>query len=82
MEDRRNRLSGQVIDEVRRHFPKLVTRSRIPRAVRLAEAPSHGLPISLYDRHSSAAKAYDDLARELSARLKSRAPIALGGAIA
>jgi len=82
MEDRRNRLSEQVIDEVRRHFPKLVTRSRIPRAVRLAEAPSHGLPISLYDRHSSAAKAYDDLARELSARLKSRAPIALGGAIA
>jgi chromosome partitioning protein len=82
MEDRRNRLSVQVIDEVRRHFPQLVARSRIPRTVRLAEAPSHGLPIALYDRHSPAAVAYDDLAGELSARLKARAPIALGGAIA
>jgi len=72
MEDRRNRLSLEVIDEVR----------RIPRAVRLAEAPSHGLPISLYDRRSAAAQAYDDLAREVSARLRARAPIALGGAIA
>jgi len=82
MEDRRNRLSLQVIDEVRRHFPNLVADARIPRAVRLAEAPSHGLPISLYDRRSAAAQAYDDLAREVSARLRARAPIALGGAIA
>ena len=82
MEDRRNRLSIQVIDEVRRHFPNLVAEARIPRAVRLAEAPSHGLPISVYDRRSAAAQAYDDLARELSARLRARAPIALGGAIA
>ena len=82
MEDRRNRLSLQVIDEVRRHFPALVADARIPRAVRLAEAPSHGLPISAYDRRSAAAQAYDDLARELSARLRSRSPIALGGAIA
>jgi chromosome partitioning protein len=82
MEDRRNRLSLQVIEEVRRHFPELVADARIPRAVRLAEAPSHGLPISVYDRRSAAAEAYDDLAHELSARLKARAPIALGGAIA
>ena len=82
MEDRRNRLSLQVIDEVRRHFPSLVADARIPRAVRLAEAPSHGLPISIYDRRSAAAQAYDDLAREVSARLRARAPIALGGAIA
>lgn len=82
MEDRRNRLSVQVTEEVRRHFPHLVADARIPRAVRLAEAPSHGLPISIYDRRSSAAQAYDDLARELSARLKARSPIALGGAIA
>jgi chromosome partitioning protein len=82
MEDRRNRLSLQVIDDVRRHFPNLVADARIPRAVRLAEAPSHGLPISVYDRRSAAAQAYDDLARELSARLRSRAAIALGGAIA
>jgi cellulose biosynthesis protein BcsQ len=48
----------------------------------LAEAPSHGLPISVYDRRSPAAQAYDDLAYEISARLKSKEPIALGGAIA
>src|SRR5436309_3167583 len=82
MEDRRNRLSLQVIEEVRRHFPRLVADSRIPRAVRLAEAPSHGMPISVYDRRSAAAEAYDDLARELATRLKARAPIALGGPIA
>ena len=82
MEDRRNRLSMQVIDEVRKHFPKLVTRARIPRTVRLAEAPSHGKPISLYDPHSRAARAYADLARELLSRLKAREPIALSGAIA
>src|SRR5438093_1604150 len=82
MEDRRNRLSMQVIDEVQKHFPKLVTRARIPRTVRLAEAPSHGKPISVYDPHSRAAKAYADLARELMSRLKAREPIALSGAIA
>ncbi len=82
MEDRRNRLSLQVIDEVQRHFPKLLANARIPRTVRLAEAPSHGLPISVYDPKSAAAQAYDDLARELSSRLRARAPIALGGAIA
>jgi chromosome partitioning protein len=82
MEDRRNRLSMQVVDEVRKHFPKLVARARIPRTVRLAEAPSHGQPISVYDPQSRGAKAYEELARELIARLKSREPIALSGAIA
>ncbi len=82
MEDRRNRLSFQVVDEVRRHFPTLVARARIPRTVRLAEAPSHGKPISVYDPHSRATKAYDTLAREIALRLKTRAPVALRGAIA
>ena len=82
MEDRRNRLSMQVVDEVRKHFPKLVASTRIPRTVRLAEAPSHGKPISVYDPHSNAAKAYAELARELMTRIKSREPIALSGAIA
>jgi chromosome partitioning protein len=82
MEDRRNRLSMQVTEEVRKHFPKLVARARIPRTVRLAEAPSHGKPISVYDPQSRAAKAYDELAGELMTRLKSREPIALAGAIA
>jgi chromosome partitioning protein len=79
MEDRRNRLSMQVSDEVRRHFPELLARTRIPRTVRLAEAPSHGKPISLYDPSSRAAEAYDDLARELEQRMRQRAPIALAG---
>jgi len=82
MEDRRNRLSMQVIDEVRKHFPQLVARARIPRTVRLAEAPSHGKPISVYDPQSRAAKAYAELARELMTRLKAREPIPLAGAIA
>ena len=80
MADARNRLSMQVIEEVHRHFPELVARVRIPRAVRLAEAPSHGLPIGAYDPQSRGARAYDDLAQELSARLAARQPIALGAA--
>ena len=79
MEDRRNRLSMQVTEEVIRHFPQLVARVRIPRAVRLAEAPSHGQPITMYDPGSRAAQAYGDLAQELSMRLAARVPIALGG---
>jgi chromosome partitioning protein len=79
MEDRRNRLSMQVTEEVIRHFPDLVARVRIPRAVRLAEAPSHGQPISVYDPGSRAATAYGDLAQEISMRLAARVPIALGG---
>ena len=69
----------QVTDEVRRHFPQLVARTRIPRTVRLAEAPSHGKPISVYDPSSRAAKAYGDLARELEQRMHQREPIALAG---
>jgi chromosome partitioning protein len=82
MEDRRNRLSVQVTEEVRRHFPQLIAQTRIPRTVRLAEAPSHGLPITRYDPQSLAARAYDDLAQELRSRLSTKTPIALGGAIA
>ena len=79
MEDRRNRLSMQVTEEVIRHFPELVARVRIPRAVRLAEAPSHGQPINVYDPGSRAAQAYSDLAQEISMRLQARVPIAMGG---
>lgn len=81
MADARNRLSMQVVEEVHRHFPDLVARVRIPRTVRLAEAPSHGLPIASYDPHSRGAQAYADLAQELSARLAARAPIALGSSL-
>jgi chromosome partitioning protein len=69
MEDRRNRLSLQVADEVTRHFPDLVARTRIPRSVRLAEAPSHGKPIDLYDPSSRATAAYSQFAREIEQRL-------------
>ncbi len=79
MEDARNRLSMQVIEEVRKHFPSLVADTRIPRTVRLAEAPSHGKPISVYDPTSRAAKAYADLATEVERRIKAREPIALAG---
>jgi len=79
MEDRRNRLSMQVIEEVRKHFPKLVARTRIPRTVRLAEAPSYGKPISVYDPTSRAAQAYGELALEVESRMRAREPIALAG---
>jgi chromosome partitioning protein len=80
MEDRRNRLSLQVADEVTRHFPELVARVRIPRSVRLAEAPSHGRPISLYDPSSRAASAYAEFAREIAKRLGAQDRRAVAGA--
>lgn len=69
MEDRRNRLSQQVADEVTRYFAEVVAHTRIPRSVRLAEAPSHGKPISVYDPQSRAAVAYAEFAREIEGRL-------------
>jgi len=65
MFDRRNNLASQVEAEVREHFGDRVMRSRIPRNVRLSEAPSHGKPILLYDVHSKGAVAYLALADEL-----------------
>jgi chromosome partitioning protein len=64
MFDRRTSLSQQVADEVRRHFPNTF-RSMIPRSVRLSEAPSHGLPVILYEPRSSGAAAYRALAEEV-----------------
>ncbi len=65
MYDIRTNLSQDVVDEVRSHFPNQVFETIIPRNVRLAEAPSHGLPISAYDPKSTGAEAYQALAREL-----------------
>ena len=65
MFDARTSLSQQVADEVRSHFPGKVFKSVIPRSVRLAEAPSHGLPISAYDPSSPGGLAYRALAEEL-----------------
>ena len=65
MFDPRTKLSADVVKEVKRHFPNQVFTSVIPRSVRLAEAPSYGLPISEYAPSSMGAEAYDALAREL-----------------
>jgi chromosome partitioning protein len=65
MVDRRTRLAAEVVAEVRRHLGEQVFRTAVPRAVRVAEAPSHGLPLTVYDRHSSAADAYWKVAMEL-----------------
>jgi len=65
MVDLRNNLSRQVEAEVREHFGGSVFQTRIPRNVRLGEAPSHGLPILLYDIHSRGAVAYLQLTEEL-----------------
>jgi len=68
MYDPRNRLSTEVSKQLLSHFGKKVYRTVIPRNVRLAEAPSHGLPAFLYDRHSHGATAYMVLAGELLRR--------------
>ncbi|MDX1812915.1 MAG: AAA family ATPase [Gammaproteobacteria bacterium] len=65
MFDGRTRLSSDVVDEVNRHFPDQTFKSVVPRSIRLAEAPSYGLPISAYAPGSSGAQAYENLAREL-----------------
>jgi chromosome partitioning protein len=65
MFDGRNNLSHQVSQEIRRHFGDQVFTSVIPRNVRLSEAPSHGLPVLLYDISSRGATAYLELAREI-----------------
>ena len=65
MFDGRTNFSSQVAEEVRRHFPGKVYATMIPRNVRLSEAPSHGLPVYSYDRHSRGAVAYEALAREI-----------------
>jgi chromosome partitioning protein len=65
MFDPRTNLSTDVVTEVRRHFPDQVFKSVIPRSVRLAEAPSYGLPISVYAPASMGAQAYEAFAREL-----------------
>ncbi len=65
MVDGRTRLATEVEGELRRHFGELVFTTTVPRSVRLAEAPSHGLPAIAYDRRSSGAQAYWKVAMEL-----------------
>ena len=67
MFDPRANLSADVVKEVNKHFPKQAFHTVIPRSIRLAEAPSYGLPISAYAPSSAGAKAYEALAREMLA---------------
>jgi len=67
MFDVRTNLSSDVVREVRRYFPDTVFETIIPRTVRLAEAPSYGLPVSIYSPDSSGARSYAALTRELLA---------------
>jgi chromosome partitioning protein len=68
MFDGRTNLARQVVDEVERHFPNLVFATRIPRNIRVSEAPSFGAPITEFDSRSAGALAYAALAEEVLAR--------------
>jgi chromosome partitioning protein len=65
MIDSRTTLSSQVHEEIKRHFPGKVLKTTIPRNIRLAEAPSHGVPVGVYDRWSKGARAYKAAAKEI-----------------
>ena len=69
MYDGRTNFSAQVAQEVRRHFPGKVLKSVVPRNVRLAEAPSHGLPVTAYDKLSRGTVAYKEMAEEIAGKL-------------
>ena len=69
MFDGRTNFSTQVAQEVRKHFPGKVFATVIPRNIRLAEAPSHGLPVTAYDRSSRGAVAYKEMAAEIKKKL-------------
>lgn len=69
MFDGRTNFSSQVAQEVRRHFPGKVFKTVVPRNIRLAEAPSHGIPVTAYDKYSRGANAYREMAEEIKAKL-------------
>ena len=69
MYDGRTNFCAQVAEEVRRHFPGKVFSTVIPRNIRLAEAPSHGIPVTAYDKSSRGSQAYKTMAEEFKAKL-------------
>lgn len=69
MVDKRTSLSGQVHQEIKKHFPDKIFSTTIPRSIRLAEAPSHGLPIGAYEKWSKGARAYKAMAKEVISRV-------------
>lgn len=72
MMDSRTTLSRQVYDEIKKHFPGKVFDTVIPRNVRIAEAPSHGVPVGSYDRWSKGARAYKSLSKEVADRIAAK----------
>ena len=70
MYDGRLNLTGQVVGEIKKYFAGKLYKTAIPRAVRLSEAPSYGMPIQYYDKRSKGAIAYNDLAKEFNKRIK------------
>ena len=69
MYSKRTKLANEVVEDISSFFPNLVFTTKIPRSIRIAEAPSHGLPINVYDSASSGTKAYKDLAEEVIERV-------------
>lgn len=70
MYDNRTALSAQVMTEIKKYFRDKTFKTVIPRNVRLAEAPSHGVPVGAYDKFSKGARAYKELAKEVMERTK------------
>lgn len=70
MYDKRTSLSTQVYEEIKKYFKKLTFETTIPRNVRVAEAPSHGVPVGAYDKFSKGAKAYKEFTKEVEERIK------------
>lgn len=68
MYSKRAKLNQEVVDDISYYFPNLVFKTIIPRTTRLAEAPSHGLPINYYEKSSNGAKAFNELAEEVVSR--------------
>lgn len=70
MVDSRTTLSSQVYDEIKKYFADTIFKTTIPRNIRLAEAPSHGVPVGVYDRFSKGSRAYHALTREIIERIE------------
>ncbi len=70
MVDSRTTLSSQVYDEIKKHFADTIFKTMIPRNIRLAEAPSHGVPVGVYDRFSKGSRAYHALTKEIIERIE------------
>ena len=70
MVDSRTTLSSQVYDEIKKHFADTIFKATIPRNIRLAEAPSHGVPVGVYDRFSKGSRAYHALTKEIIERIE------------